>query len=59
MVTNKLTETVAPLRLTRDDKLFLNELALAFNQPVASIMRGSIRRLRNHPDPIKELASCI
>ena len=59
MVNKKLEKTLAPLRVTPEDKQFLDELSHAFDEPVSKILRGSIQHLKKHDDPIKELSSCI
>jgi predicted transcriptional regulator len=52
-------EQLAPVRIDTDTKKFLDELSEAFDEPISTIVRGSLSYLRKREDPIRELTPCI
>jgi hypothetical protein len=59
MVSEKKDCTIAPVRVTGDEKKFIKEMSDAFKTTEAAVVRGSLSYLKNREDPIKELSACI
>lgn len=54
--TSKLTAKLMPVRLTQDERQFLDEIADDFSVPVSEIVRASINHLQISKDPYIKLA---
>jgi hypothetical protein len=57
--TTKLTAKLMPVRLTQDERKFLDAIAKDFSVPVSEIVRASINHLQISKDPYAKLAPFV
>jgi hypothetical protein len=57
--TTNLTAKLMPVRLTPDERQFLDAIAHDFSVPVSEIVRASINHLQISKDPYAKLAPFV
>jgi hypothetical protein len=56
---SKLTAKLMPVRITNEERQFLDQIADAFSVPVSEIVRASINHLQISKDPYSNLAPFV